>query len=324
MKGLAVILLFIVIVIALIACFGLAESLLGQRSENPDGSYTGEAEDRLSIGGIQYKRRAKLETVLLMGIDSRDKLRDVKNDSQQTDFIALLIVDKEAQRFQILHLNRDTMAEIPRVDLEGKKIGTYRGQLTMAHTYGSTDKQRCRNTVDAVEAFLYGIPIQHYVALTMGAVPIVNDSVGGVTVKLLEDFTFVDPSYVRDAVVTLPGDHALRYVRERGALEDSSNLRRMERQQQYIGELLKKFASAEEKSAEDVMKTFVDISEYMVSDCTADQLSRLFERIASYQYEGVCTIAGEPAVSVDGFMEFHADEADVQRKVVELFYEPEK
>ena len=61
MKGLAVILLFIVIVIALIACFGLAESLLGQRSENPDGSYTGEAEDRLSIGGIQYKRRTKLE-----------------------------------------------------------------------------------------------------------------------------------------------------------------------------------------------------------------------------------------------------------------------
>ena len=323
-KGLAVIALFIVIVIALVCVFHLTETLLHRTEQNSEDPYSENVQDRIFLGGTWYARKKNLETVLLLGIDSRDKIEDVTDDSQQTDFVAVLIVDKAAERFQLLHLNRDTIADIPRLDMEGKKIGTYKAQLALAHAYGTTDKQRCRNAVDAVENLLYGNRIDHYVAVTMGAVPTVNDSVGGVTVQLLDDFSFMDPSYVKDAVVTLKGDHALRYVQERGALEDSSNLRRMERQQQYIGALLKQITSADAKSTDDVMKTVLDISEYMVSDYTADQLSRLFERISAYQYDGVYTVAGETSISVDGYMEFHADDSDVQSKVMELFYEPEK
>lgn len=323
MKGLGLLALFVVIVIALFLVFRLTESFLARTEQSP-GNLCGEEPERISLDGIRYTPKKHLETVLLMGIDSRDPLAKTDRSSRQTDFMAVLIVDKAEERFQLLHLNRDTMTEIPRLDMEGKKIGTYRGQLTLAHTYGATEKQRCRNAVDAVQSLLYGTGMDHYILLTMGAVPILTDSVGGVEVRLLDDFTFLDPSYVRDAVVTLKGEQALRYVQERGALEDSSNLRRMERQQQYIGALFGKLAAGEPQIPEDLADTVMDVSEYIASDCTVDQLSRLFERISAYRYDGVVTIAGETKVSVDGYMEFHADEADIQRKVVELFYQPEK
>ena len=88
------------------------------------------------------------------------------------DFLALLLIEKEAERFRILHLNRDTMTDIPMVDAAGIVNGSFRGQLALAHAYGSHDGSRCRNTVRAVENLLYGIEIDHYLSLTMDAVAI--------------------------------------------------------------------------------------------------------------------------------------------------------
>ncbi len=73
----------------------------------------------------------------------------------------------------------------------------------------------------------------------MDAVPIINDAVGGVTVTVLDDMTSADPALEKGAEVTLQGKQALTYVRTRRGLDDSTNLHRMERQRQYMGELYK-------------------------------------------------------------------------------------
>mgnify|MGYP000585160404 FL=1 len=70
----------------------------------------------------------------------------------------------------------------------------------------------------------------------MDAVPILNDLLGGVEVTVLDDFSGIDDTLIKGETVTLHGDHALTYVRERYGLEDSSNSTRMVRQRQYMTE----------------------------------------------------------------------------------------
>ena len=107
----------------------------------------------LSDGGTDYVLRRDLDTYLLIGIDKfTDTLSDPElfTNNQQADFLFLMVVDKTNKTYSTIHLNRDAMTEIHRLGMSGKKIGSFTGQLALAHTYGSGGKDSCRNTVEAV------------------------------------------------------------------------------------------------------------------------------------------------------------------------------
>ena len=91
----------------------------------------------------------------------------------------------------------------------------------------------------------------------------------------------------------------------------------MERQQQYIAALIEKLSGYD---FENTVDTMMEVNEYLVSDCTVDQLSRLIERLGSYTYEGTVSPEGE-AVKGAEFMEYHVDDQALQALVVEMFYE---
>lgn len=266
--------------------------------------------------GIWYAPKDSLETILLMGIDMADE------GLGQADFLGLLLLDEETEQFLLLHLNRNTIADIFQTDLYGRDAGSFRGQLALAHAYGRDSGDGCRQTVKSVEALLYGITVDHYISLTMDGMSILNDRVGGVTLNLLDDFTHLDPAYTEGSVVTLKGAHALAYVRERGALEDSSDLRRMERQCQYMDALAEAFGKTEDVNSEDFfIDTFLEVNAYMVSDCTADQLGDLTETLHRYEYAGIYMLEGE-SVKGHTYMEFHLDESSVRQTILKLFYTP--
>ncbi|MBE6598157.1 MAG: hypothetical protein E7638_01805 [Ruminococcaceae bacterium] len=307
----------ILIFVILLFGFGIIETMIDNADRgslnDEEFSYSDHSVDEISYNGVYYTPKSSLDTLLILGIDSSEE----RPDSAQADFIALVVMDRDRECFDVLHLNRDTMADIPEIDTYGDQYGTEFAQLALAHTYGADDKMRCRNTVNTIENLLYDINIDHYLSLTMDALPLINDSVGGVTVQLLDDFTFLNENYTKDAVVTLHGDHALRYVRARGEMEDSTNLRRMERQKQYISALVEKYNTTE---TEDTLETMLEINEHLVSDCTVDQLSRLIEKMQTYTYNGVTTIEGESVVNT--FMEYHLDEQSARETIIRLFYEP--
>lgn len=300
--------------------FGLVEDLVDRLDSeakdrnNEAFSYSDYSGEHVYYNGAYYAPKKNLETLLVLGIDTSED----RPNSTQSDFLALLILDKDQKSFNILYINRDTMAEIPKIDRYGDAYSSEFAQLALAHTYGADDRARCRNTVNAIETLLYDIKIDHFFSLTMDAVPALNDSVGGVTVQLLEDFTFLDESYVEGAVVTLRGKDALAYVRERGALQDSSNLSRMERQQQYISSFFDQFCAIEENTSLD---TLLDVNRYLASDCTLDQLSKLLERMKSYTNNGYESLKGEAVVGAE-FMEYYLDEQATRETVIRLFYTP--
>lgn len=107
---------------------------------------------------------------------------------------------------------------------------------------------------------------------------------------------------------------------ERGAaLEDSSNLARMERQREYMKGLLKSCSRLASQNTELPSDIVTDIAPYFFTDLTAHQLSRLYGKIGQYQISSILTLAGE-SVKGETYMEYHLDENAVRDMVIELFY----
>ena len=272
--------------------------------------------------GTAYAKQEDLETVLLLGVDKFEgETPEGYLNNQQADFLLLLVMDEANETCTPIQLNRDTMTEIQILGVTGEPAGTFTGQLALAHTYGSGEEDSCENTVLAVSNLLYGMEIDHYVSLTMDGVALLNDLVGGVTVEVLDDFSGIDDSLVQGETVTLQGQQALTYVRSRGGLEDSSNLRRMERQRQYLAALQQQLKAAVQQEDGFTMDALLQLNEYMVSDCTVNQLSDLGDSLAAYQVSDILTTPGD-AQEGEEFMEFTVDEAALQQLVMDVFYEP--
>lgn len=274
--------------------------------------------------GAWYAPRRGLDTILLIGVDVLDDTDQIDSytNNQQGDFLLLLLLNHDDQTFSAIHLNRDTMTEIQILGVTGEPAGTFTGQLALAHTYGDGGTDSCENTVQAVSNLLYGIEIDHYISITMDAVPVLNDMVGGVTVKVMDDFSEIDPELIQGETVTLRSQQALTYVRTRRDLEDSSNLHRMERQRQYMAALLEQVQSLSDEEPKFLSEAVLTLSEYLVSDCTVNQLSDLGTYVQDYQFTGIQTLEGE-AVKGEEYMEFYVDEDAVRDIVMELFYAPQ-
>jgi len=302
--------------------------LWDKQEQNREASYTAEPElerVRVSYDGSWYTLRDDLECILLMGVDKFSGSTPDENNyinDQQADFLLLMIIDDRDRSFRTLHINRDTMAEIERLGLGGVRLGTFTGQLALAHTYGSGGRDSCRNQVNAVSRFLYDVPISHYYAVTMDAIPVLNDLVGGVTVYVEDDFSKIDSTIVQGTRQRLIGEQALHFIRARGNMQDSSNLSRMKRQQAYMEAFYDQLTAAIKKDDTFVTRLGLRLTDYSTSDLTTDALQSLSDRVKEYRYIGLETIEGEAKVGNE-FMEFYPNEQALQNQVIRLFFEPD-
>ena len=317
------------IIIVLLACFLLAAGLmtvqyLRGKWQSAPGVSAVETDDPdvLRYNGGRYIKNDAIETVLLMGLDKYADQAANSLDGQQADMLLLLVLDRSTGTCTPLHINRDTMCTIYQLDAMGEPFMPLNGQICLAHAYGSGGRDSCRNQVRAVSELLYDMPINHYASVTMDAVGIINNLVGGVTVTVLDDLSALDSALVQGETVTLQGDQALTYVRARMGLADPTNLNRMKRQQQYLTALQQKFTQ-ELAENDDLSRQIVTaVSDDMVSDFTANSLSSFVDMATTYTFTPIREIAGEAVYSEDRSPEFYADEDALYRMVVDIFYLP--
>lgn len=279
----------------------------------------------VNYNGTDYVFKNSIETVLVIGLDTFDEAvdGDAYTNNKQADFVTLLVIDNEASTCSAIQINRDTITETNILGLAGEKVATKTQQIALAHTYGNGDKVSCRNTADAVSGLLAGVKVNHYLSLTMDAVSLVNDSLGGVEVEVLDDFTGVDDTLVKGETVTLMGEHALNYVRSRYGMDDSTNLNRMERQRQYLNALLNKAIEVAEEDETVIADTAVKISDYMVSDCSVTYLQDIFNKVTAYEFKGIYTLDGKAIVG-EKYMEFYPEVDSVAKTVAELLCVPKE
>ena len=270
--------------------------------------------------GVEYVKNEDVESFLILGLDKFEDAinNDSYNNDQRADFLMLLVFDNSEKKFTAVHLNRDTMVNMNVLGVAGQKIGTVNKQLALAHTYGN-GRVSCRNTADAVSELLNGVKVNHYLSITMDAVPILNDLLGGVEVTVLDDFSGIDDTLIKGETVTLHGDHALTYVRERYGLEDSSNSTRMVRQRQYMTAVYDKAMLKIENDDNFVIEASSKLADYIVSDRSVNQLQEIAKKLSQYKFTEIETLEGESVVK-DGLMEFRPDADSIDKIVFELFY----
>ena len=317
------------IIIVLLACFLLAAGLMtvqylrGKWQSAPGASVTERDDpDVLRYNGGRYIKNDAIETVLLMGLDKYADQAANSLDGQQADMLLLLVLDRSTGTCTPLHINRDTMCTIYQLDAMGEPFMPLNGQICLAHAYGSGGRDSCRNQVRAVSELLYDMPINHYASVTMDAVGIINNLVGGVTVTVLDDLSALDSALVQGETVTLQGDQALTYVRARVGLADPTNLNRMKRQQQYLTALQQKFTQELAENGDLSRQIVTAVSDDMVSDFTVNSLSSFVDMATTYTFTPIREIAGEAVYSEDRSPEFYADEDALYQTVVDLFYLP--
>ncbi|MBE6638190.1 MAG: hypothetical protein E7616_01860 [Ruminococcaceae bacterium] len=276
----------------------------------------------IRYNGKEYVLRDDVETLLILGLDKFSENVDdgSYNNDRQADFIMLFVIDKEKGSTSAIHLNRDTMAQMDILGIGGQKVGTSTAQLALAHTYGSGKNDSCRNMSRAVSRVLGGVPIDHYISLTMDSAAIINDLVGGVTVEVLHDFSDVDPELVKGQTVTLHGEQALRYVRGRENVEEQSNVQRMERQRQYLTALREQIKLYMKNDPEFSAEMVLELSDHMVSNYAIDVMDDVAKELMKHNITQIHTIDGELKTG-EAHMEFYPDDTAIRQLVVDLFYE---
>lgn len=269
----------------------------------------------------QWYRKKNMETMLLIGIDDYGTIAGSNsyNNTNQADFMMLIARDTETGESAAIHVNRDTMADITMLGVTGEAAGVQHAQLALAYNYGNGQHASSKNAADAVSNLLYGTQIDHYLTVTMDAIPILNDWAGGVTVEVLDDMTSADSALVLGSEIKLEGKQALTYIRARMGLDDSTNINRMERQRQYASAWVKA-AQDQLKDQDAVTQLIMQMSDYHYSDCTAEELAELAGWMGENETIPIHELPGE-SVKGERFMEFYADDPGIQQLVLELFYE---
>lgn len=272
--------------------------------------------------GVDYYPRQDITTLLFMGIDEYGPAQDSMsyNNPGESDVVLLVVLDEAEKAYNILALNRDTMVEMPILGLGGKRAGTKVAQLALSHTYGSGLQDSCENVKETLAMLLGDSFVDYYISMNMDAIAILNDAVGGVTVTVEEDFSDIN-SDITKGILTLRGEQALDYVRVRQNLGDQKNITRMKRQEEYVNGFLTALSGKSDGNADFLLTVYEQLAPYLVTDCSFNTFSALMARYQGFTLGDTMTPAGENII-VNGFYEFHLDEAKMDALILELFYRP--
>lgn len=289
--------------------------------EEPDNWQEGD----VRYQGVHYRYNNEILTFLFLGIDKMEEVKPAKNgiDGGQSDAIFLLVLDPLSKEASIISIPRDTMADIAVYNKEGKYVGNATKQLTLQHGYGDGAHVSCERTVEAVSKLFYELPIHGYCAINMGAIPLINDAVGGVEVTALEDV--INSDIKKGQTILLKGQNAYKYLHNRDTNSEGSALRRLERQKQYLSAYAQ-VAIAKMKTDITLPVTLYNtISKYMVTDIAVDEVSYLATQATGYSFgsDNIYSLSGETQWR-DNFAEFYVDETMLYELVLDVFYEEVK
>lgn len=272
--------------------------------------------------GVEYFPRQDITVVLFIGIDQEGKALPSQsyNNPGAADVVSLVIFDETNNVCNVLCLNRDTMLKMPVLGLGGKPAGSNYGQLALSHTYGTGMADSCENVKNTVSDFLMGVRIDYYVSMRMDAIGILNDTVGGVTVTVKDDFSAVDPTITKGEY-TLMGEQAMTFVRSRKDLGSQLNVSRMERQQEYISGFMSALNAKLKGSDTFALNAYNEVEDYIVTDCSTTVLTSLVDRFSDYSVNEIVSPEGEN-VRGEEYYEFHVDKEALEDLVIRLLYAP--
>lgn len=179
--------------------------------------------------------------VLLVGSDSREgdnKRYGAKSVGmgERTDTIMLLHIGPNRDNATLISFPRDSMVEIP--ECAGGNGAVLPGGLRQINSAFNDGGINC--TIKTLEA-LTNIRIDHFVKVDFTGFKGIIDAIGGIEICLPKAVNDKEAKFVLGAGKhVVNGEQALGYVRTRYSLGDGSDLGRIERQQIFLTQVMKK------------------------------------------------------------------------------------
>ncbi|MEN6417473.1 MAG: LCP family protein [Clostridiaceae bacterium] len=276
--------------------------------------------------GEFYRPKAQLRCYLIMGTDHYSSAAESEGafrNGGQADYLLLIAVDDAAKTVQPIQIDRDTMTEITTLGVLGDETGTRSAQICLAHGFGDGGEQSCLLQKEAVSRLCLGVEIPSYAAMSMDGISVLNDAAGGIAVTLKDDFTSLDPSMTTGTTLTLQGEQAEYYVRNRMNIGIGTSEARNARQQDYWQKLSEKIAQIldAEGSSAFLNELYTALEPYLTTNLSRGALINETWKTKDYARLPILVPAGTYMVGGDGFMEFHIDEAALEQNILSVFYD---
>lgn len=198
-------------------------------------------------------------TMYISGVDSYDV-----SQASRSDVNMLLTVNPQTSQVLITNIPRDSY-----IPIQGGGHGQL-DKLTHAGVYG------IQSSILSLEDFM-DVDINYYTRVNFSSLISLVDELGGITIDNPHAFQTNDGTYhFPEGLITLTGDSALSYVRERYNLPDG-DFSRGENQQRVLEALIRKALSPE------IIKNYASIlnvlSDSVVTNISPQQIMKL----ATYQ-----------------------------------------
>lgn len=291
------------------------------RHKDLGGDYVPSQSDRdvVYYEGEEYKYNGQIKNFLFLGIDNDSKInyQNMSGAGGQADCIILLSMNREAKTLTMMQIPRDSMTDIDIYDDNGNYYTSIKGQLALQYAYTNGAKTSCWATKKTVSELLFELPIDGYVAMDIAAISKINDLLGGIKMTMEEDYTDVDPAFVKGETLTLTGAQAERFVRYRDTDKMGSSHVRMQRQAKFIPALMDAFEQKAGNDAEQLKKLYDDISAYVETDLSMDDIEELMKY--SDKMEKQVSLEGE-IVQGEEFEEFYLDDEKLKSIIIKMFY----
>ncbi len=273
--------------------------------------------DTLVYKGHRYKYNSQMISALIMGID-RDSL-DYDNGvgyNGQADADILCALNPETNEISLIAINRDTIVGVNTYSQTGEFVETKDMQLCLAYAYGNGKETSCTNVATSVSRLFCNMPVQLYASIDEHAVAELNDMLGGVTVP---EYTS-DGSTKTGNKITLHGEEAFNYVKERNTKYFDSNIGRVNRQKDYITAFAKQAITATKSNLRLPIALYNSISDYMVTNIDISRISYIVTNYIdkpltskSYTLDGKLT-------EIDGRAAFIPDTDKLFQLILDVFY----
>lgn len=321
MKKKRIIFLFFVVMICIV--------IIVEHRRLYQAEYGADFNDRIVYGNKEYQYDKSVLTYLVMGIDKgREKYEGqypeevgLTMSDGQADAIFLCVLHRKTKDLSVISLNRNTMTDIAFYNEDGIFLVMEQAQLAIQHGFGADEEESCELQVNAVQNLMKGIPIHGYLSVDMTVIEQLNQAVGGVDVKVLENMEEIDPQFAEGNIVHLRNEQAFWYVKYRDTDSYASADRRLERQKQFLVDFTDK---AIRKTREDMLfpyQLYTDCREHMYTNISIDKLMFLIWEARQYEInpEHFYNLPGETCMGTE-YEEFYVEEEQLTELILELFY----
>ena len=271
--------------------------------------------------GRKYRLKDGMENVLLIGTDlEAGAERSGYRQGGQADFLMLLAISHREKRITVLQIDRDTIADVTVLGVLGNVTGTRRMQISLSHGFGASEKESCGYTVKAVERLLEGVTIKGCISMELGSIAQFNHAIGGVTVKIEDDFSAYDKTMIPGAEFHLTDEQAALFNHSRMTIGDGTNESRMRRHRAYMEGAVGVIRETISQGAKQAERLLDNIWSLVYTDMTRSSILNELNRDYRYELLPTVTLAGEYRIGSDGFNEFHADKEALLAFVIDTFY----